>query len=450
MSHAATAAEYEAREPYQSQVHTWGDASILALLLAADYSWLVEDTEVNQLTLPLVLAWSLFITYAAFVERRANPDEFIVASTTALWCFGNAFWTLTDFAWWEWEAARREAEETGDGHDLDDPSAVTYAGVRMENVRLLDTLVGVCFAVAFAVGVAYFAHFRYTDAFVAARRARGDGVAGDYSETASVEDEEDEEDAKPALRCAERRARRETRLNAGDPFLGPAFMPNVLNVQSRAEYESLSHFLWIFNDLCLYFAVEFEEILPKGVALFAKALMVTVAFWLIAHSVDALVVARRDAVVVDAFVIDAEGNAFVVDDTAFDPESFAERRHDREMAGAANGADVQKRAYKPLDAETVTKLCTLFWVVAMTVWSFGDMFAPDPDSRIGVEVDLFSLDAGKNVEGPESSRWWAAWCMMVGVVALALFWGSELFAMALRAVAPPPRRVVLAFPGIDQ
>ena len=61
----------------------------------------------------------------------------------------------------------------------------------MENVRLLDTLVGVCFAVAFAVGVAYFAHFRYTDAFVAARRARGDGVAGDYSETASVEDEED-------------------------------------------------------------------------------------------------------------------------------------------------------------------------------------------------------------------------------------------------------------------
>lgn len=69
----------------------------------------------------------------------------------------------------------------------------------------------------------------------------------------------------------------------------------------------------------------------------------------------------------------------------------------------------------------------------MTVWSFGDMFAPDPDSRIGVEVDLFSLDAGKNVEGPESSRWWAAWCMMVGVVALALFWGSELFAMAWHA-----------------
>lgn len=447
MFHAATAAEYEAREPYQSQVHTWGDASILALLLAADYSWLVEDTEVNQLTLPLVLAWSLFITYAAFVERRANPDEFIVASTTALWCFGNAFWTLTDFAWWEWEAARREAEETGDGYDGydgDDPSAVTYAGVRMENVRLLDTLVGVCFAVAFAVGVAYFAHFRYTDAFVAARRARGDGVAGDYSETASVEDEED---AKPALRSAGRRARRETR--AGDPFAGPAFMPNVLNVQSRAEYESLSHFLWIFNDLCLYFAVEFEETFPTGVVLFAKALMVTVAAWLIAHSVDALLVARRDAVVVDAFVVDTEGTAV---DAARDPESSADRRT-REISGAAGGADrvlTTGGAYKPLDAETVTKLCTLFWVVAMTVWSFGDMFAPDPDSRIGVEVDLFSLDAGPNVEGPESSRWWAAWCMMVGVAALALFWGSELAAMAWHAVAPPPRRVVLAFPGIDE
>ena len=49
-------------------------------------------------------------------------------------------------------------------------------------------------------------------------------------------------------------------------------MPNVLNVQSRAEYESLSHFLWIFNDLCLYFAVEFEETFPTGVVLLRKQL----------------------------------------------------------------------------------------------------------------------------------------------------------------------------------
>ena len=41
-----------------SQVHTWGDASLLALLLAADFTWLIADKEVNQVSLPLALVWS--------------------------------------------------------------------------------------------------------------------------------------------------------------------------------------------------------------------------------------------------------------------------------------------------------------------------------------------------------------------------------------------------------
>jgi hypothetical protein len=75
------------RVPFMSQVHTWGDASLLALLLAADFTWLIADAEVNQVSLPLALVWSVFIAYVAFAERRANPDEFVVAITTALWCF---------------------------------------------------------------------------------------------------------------------------------------------------------------------------------------------------------------------------------------------------------------------------------------------------------------------------------------------------------------------------
>jgi hypothetical protein len=205
-------------------------------------------------------------------------------------------------------------------------------------------------------------------------------------------------------------------------------MPNVFRVQSRAEYEALSHFLWIFNDLCLYFAVEFEDVWPANAVLFAKVCMATVATWLIAHSVDALAVALRESAFGGATPGVRESLAIRRDHFEFpDPEPPDE-------PCPCSTANV-------FDSEVVTKFSALFWVVAMTVWSFGDAFFPDPESRIGAEVNLFSLDAGPGIEGPESSRWWAAWCMMLGVFVLALFWGSELAAIARRSVcrrgAPP-------------
>jgi hypothetical protein len=84
------------------------------------------------------------------------------------------------------------------------------------------------------------------------------------------------------------------------------------------------------------------------------------------------------------------------------------------------------------DGEVVTKLAIVFWVLAMTVWSFGDMFHPDPETRIGAEVRLFSLHSSADAEGPDSSRWWAAWSMAVGVFVLAAFWGSEAVAICAR------------------
>ena len=80
----------------------------------------------------------------------------------------------------------------------------------------------------------------------------------------------------------------------------------------------------------------------------------------------------------------------------------------------------------------MTKLAIVFWVLAMTVWSFGDMFHPDPETRIGAEVRLFSLHSSADAEGPDSSRWWAAWSMAVGVFVLAAFWGSEAVAICAR------------------
>ena len=421
---ARPAEEPPNRVPFMSQVHTWGDASLLALLLAADFTWLIADAEVNQVSLPLALVWSVFIAYVAFAERRANPDEFVVAITTALWCFGNGFWTLSDFAEWQ-EIANRLSDDYGGDYvsesGYDGGSAVsdtasnapplTYAGIDFHDVQLLDDLAGVCFLVASVVGVAYYAHLRHTPFFKDARQKRGDSLVDEFAveyvdDRGALflgEDSLDENhtgshlsnDRDALLRDVSSGGNVSSASGAfsDSPFLGPAFTPNVLNVRSRAEYESLSHFLWIAKDLSWWVAVEMEDRLPVFLIACAKAVTVLVAFLLLAHTADALLVARRDT----------------------------------EKKGSFSLTN--------LDGETVTKLGLVFWVLAMTVWSFGDMFYPDPEARIGAEVHLFSLDSSAGVEGPDSSRWWAAWSMAVGVFVLAAFWGSEAVAICRQGVS---------------
>ena len=164
--------------PFMSQVHTWGDASLLALLLAADFTWLIADKEVNQVSLPLALVWSVFIAWVAFAERRANPDGCVVALTTALWCFGNGFWTLSDFAEWQDVAAPNAGSGYDGGGGVPDGAPLTYAGVDFYDIQTLDNLAGACFLIASLVGAAYYAHLRYTPFFYgreapARRRARG-------------------------------------------------------------------------------------------------------------------------------------------------------------------------------------------------------------------------------------------------------------------------------------
>ena len=62
----------DARPPFMSQVHTWGDASLLALLLAADFTWLIADKEVNQVSLPLALVWASMMTYQLLTMSSAK------------------------------------------------------------------------------------------------------------------------------------------------------------------------------------------------------------------------------------------------------------------------------------------------------------------------------------------------------------------------------------------
>ena len=407
----------DARPPFLSQVHTWGDASLLALLLAADFTWLIADKEVNQVSLPLALVWSVFIAWVAFAERRANPDECVVALTTALWCFGNGFWTLSDFAEWQDVAAPNAGSGYDGGGGVPDGAPLTYAGVDFYDIQTLDNLAGACFLVASLVGAAYYAHLRYTPFFMDARRLRGDGLVDEFA-VAYVDDRgalfgEDGEDGEDSMRGEARdrdallRDGRSSSSGVGgsrisessDPFLGPAFTPNVLRVRSRAEYESLSHFLWIAKDLSWWIAVETEDVAPGALIGCAKAATAFVAAALIAHTADALAVARRDAPPKKNAMLNKKQTSWVSWVT---------------------------------DGEVVTKLAIVFWVLAMTVWSFGDMFHPDPETRIGAEVRLFSLHSSADAEGPDSSRWWAAWSMAVGVFVLAAFWGSEAVAICAR------------------
>ena len=413
MSAVGRSAE-DARPPFTSQVHTWGDASLLALLLAADFTWLIADAEVNQVSLPLALVWSVFIAYVAFAERRANPDECVVALTTALWCFGNGFWTLSDFAEWRDVAERKTRgakdasgyDGSGLANDESGGAPLTYAGVDFYDVQTLDNLAGAGFLVAALAGVWYYARARYTPFFLDARRARGDEMATDEFAAEYVDDRgalelgedtadtiTDDRDAllRPRAGASRAFAERLGRPPGTAPFLGPAFAPNALRVRSRAEYESLAHFLWIAKDLAWWVSVECDDALPRALVGCAKATTVFLAAALLAHSADALAVAMRDA-----------------------------RTRDGDDFGTPRLVSLGL-----VDGEVVTKLALVFWVVAMTVWSFGDMFAPDPEARIGAEVRLFSLRASADAEGPDSSRWWAAWSMAIGAAVLAAFWGYE-------------------------
>ena len=409
-----------------SQVHTWGDASLLALLLAADFSWLIADADANQIALPMALIWSLFITVCAFVERRTNPDEFVVAATTALWCFGNGFWTLSDFAEWR-EMERETAGRSGyDGYVGVSSDTFTYAGIEFHDVRLLDMMAFVCFFIAFLVGVWYYTYARFSVEFIDARNGRGDGLVEAEDTvmdvtTAAGSQSVPSDDERRALVGAsansssssavlDTTAHRTSNL-ASDKFLGPMFMPNVLSIQSRAEYESLSHFLWITKDLVWWCAVENDEYVAEGLLSFAKFITVVVAILLITHSVDALLVANRD-------VNDSE-------------TEYAVGYVEGDIGGNIRVDNVQTPPTQNANySEVATRFALIFWVLAMAIWSFGDMFFPDPDLRIGVKVELFSLNDDSDVEGPESSRWWAAWFMSVGVAVLVAFWGTE----AVRAV----------------
>ena len=413
------------REKFMSQVHTWGDAGLLALLLAADFTWLIADKATNQVALPMSVLWALFITGCAFLERRSAPDELVVAATTALWCVGNGFWTLSDFQ--EWIEMEKKTQGM-DGYDTEYVDEFTYAGIEFSNVDLLNDCAFVCFLVSTCVGVWYYAVGRYSASFLDARVVRGDELVDDCLPDNSLDDDEAPSQNFSALAPSrevspdeERRALVALGTSSAavgadaatapnsfetNSFLGPVFTPNLLNVQSRAEYDSLSHFLWIFKDLVWWVSVENDGYLPGWFLVVMKSVTVVVAFCLITHTVDALLVAKRDAT-----------------------SDSKELIHGSDMEGTADSTGAGDDSHSESDENplsgVVTKVALLFWVLAMTIWSFGDMFWPDPDLRVGKEVYLFSTKSGKDVEGPESSRWWAAWSMTLGVFTLAAFWATE-------------------------
>ena len=352
------------------------DVILLVLLLGADVSWITLHEPVNAPFLVAALTWSLVVV-GVVVARKRPAAEIVIAVATSMWCAGNGLWTVYDFGY-----------ETGE---------TTYLGVRFTNMEPLVDGAGACFVVSFAT-LAWFFYDAWSrranrgyrtledetdsgmDALanehlqLAARRppngildlrasARG-GARGASPEKAAVAVAA--AGTSGAARDVEWGASDETdSVESHEDFPGFSFLPNALSLRTRAEYEGLAHFLWIAKDLCWWLAVEQEVAGFRYVTCAAAAA-------LILHTVDQMETARREE-------------------------------------------DLM---------ELCTQTTTLCWVLAMSLWSVGEMFQGEEVAREGASMFAYP-------ERLDNLRWWAAWTMTTGAVFFSTFWVAYLSSFAM-------------------
>ena len=285
-----------------------------SLLLVSDLGWILLLPFVNPAMLIGVVVFVARVV--ATTDRTSRPHESTSWTATLLWCVGNSFWMANDFA-------------------NDAPGGIPIGIGHPSPIILKCALyaAGTTLAAGLAYVTWYFIHLRYTPAFVAA--AANDALS-DGGESGQSP-------------------------NSTNSFKGPAFLPNVLNVKSHAEYEGISTALWIAKDLCWWCAV---EMFPNSV--FLEAVTVLVASALIAHTVDAAVLTW----------------------------------HNGDLIGFVNQATL------------------LFWVCSFAIWCFGEVFFEEYEDDMPGDFTFLT----KPPSHPLNLRWWASWVLTAGTVFFFGFW----------------------------
>ena len=259
--------------------------ALLFALVLADLSWICMDAGACGPALFATVLLSALAALEAAPRAASAPDELALALATALWCVGNACWTIADFgeasddtltAW-----GRAVPSSSSSAHP---PHEATLIGIRFERTRRYWALAPVLFALALVPALLACRRFK------AAAAAEGTNDADDAApndsdaapfaaayESAGVLRRADDEAAVPLVVGASSASANASEDTSAAAFDRPSTDPG--GRLRAASADPAAHALWIAKDLAWWCAVEIVG--PVAVAFVPVALVCAAA--LLAH-----------------------------------------------------------------------------------------------------------------------------------------------------------------------
>ena len=410
--------------------------ALLFALVLADLSWICMDAGACGPALFATVLLSALAALEAAPRAASAPDELALALATALWCVGNACWTIADFgeasddtltAW-----GRAVPSSSSSAHP---PHEATLIGIRFERTRRYWALAPVLFALALVPALLACRRFK------AAAAAEGTNDADDASpndsdaapfaaayESAGVLRRADDEAAVPLVVGASSASAHASEDTSAAAFDRPSTDPG--GRLRAASADPAAHALWIAKDLAWWCAVEIEG--PVAVAFVPVALVCAAA--LLAHLAALVREAQASSSSsilggsgppnddADETRTRARGDASsaagtVVADGALSSEPTPDaRRRDRDEAPIL----LLKRFSWRDDLEATIRVGLALWALSMTCWMTSEMFQSAEASDRGARLAV--VGGGAVAGGAVNLRWVAGWVMVAACVAYARHW----------------------------
>ena len=412
--------------------------ALLFALVLADLSWICMDAGACGPALFATVLLSALAALEAAPRAASAPDELALALATALWCVGNACWTIADFgeasddtltAW-----GRAVPSSSSSAHP---PHEATLIGIRFERTRRYWALAPVLFALALVPALLACRRFK------AAAAAEGTNDADDAApndsdaapfaaayESAGVLRRADDEAAVPLVVGA-----LSASANASEDTSAAAFDRPSTDPGGRlraASADPAAHALWIAKDLAWWCAVEIEG--PVAVAFVPIALVCAAA--LLAHLAALVREAQASSSSsilggsgppnddADETRTRARGDASsaagtVVDDGArsSEPEPMPDAR--RRVRDTSSPSLLKRFSWRD-DLEATIRVGLALWALSMTCWMTSEMFQSAEASDRGARLAV--VGGGAVAGGAVNLRWVAGWVMVAACVAYARHW----------------------------
>jgi len=392
--------------------------ALLFALVLADLSWICMDAGACGPALFATVLLSALAALEAAPRAASAPDELALALATALWCVGNACWTIADFGEASDDTLTAWGRAVPSSSSAHPPHEATLLGIRFERTRRYWALAPVLFALALVPALLACRRFKAAaaegtnDADAAAPNDSDAAApfAGPYESAGVLR--RDDEAAVPLVVGASASA------NASEDTSAAAFDRPSTDPGGRlraASADPAAHAWWIAKDLAWWCAVELEG--PVAVAFVPVALVCAAA--LLAHLAALVALSsilggggppNDDADEIRTRAGDASSAAGAVADGALS-EPLSDDRDEAPI--------LLKRSWRD-DLEASTRVGLALWALSMTCWMTSEMFQSAEVSDRGARLVVVGGSAVAG--GSVNLRWVAGWVMVAACVAYARHW----------------------------